>query len=216
MLRFTIKMILTDIQAVFKGFWAIVYFGMVFCLISLFFLSDSPLSFLYIIYIVLFFLIPQLPKLFYVLPFDDKLICRYLNLRGILTAFLLLMIGGCITLVSLYEPVPYLEQGWRILIVIIHLCLLMGTLHVKSPKGRTMFLLILLFLLFVTNISLAIFVRSFVLFLKIGSLIMIITDLIVIRVLKAVKLRNYVEPVYGYFSYYKGIRRNNQEGGPKA
>lgn len=216
MLRFTIKMMLTDIQAVFKGFWAIVYSGMIFCLISLFFLTDNPFSFLYITMIVMNFLTPQLPKLFYVLPFDDKMIRRYLHLRGILASFLLLIMGGCITLVHLYRPVPYPEQGWRFLIMMIHLCLLMSIIHVKAPNGRTKFLLVLIFLLFVTSVAFAILVKSFVLFLKLSGLNIIIIDLIITRVLKTVQLRNYVEPVYSLFSFNKKTRHNAQEGGPKA
>ena len=216
MLPFTIRMMLMDIQAVFKGLWAFAYLGMVFCLISLFFLIDDPFSFLYVAIMILSFLVPQLPKMFYVLPFDDKLIRRYLHLRGVLTGFLLLAIGGCITLLSLIEPVPYPEQGWRILVIFIHISLLMGTLHVKAPKRRTRFLLILLILLLLINIILAVVVRSFVLYLQISSIILILTDLLMSIVLRSVQLRDYVEPIYGYFNYHKRVRQDIQEGGPRA
>lgn len=216
MLRFTFRMMLMDLQAVFKGLWVLVYLGLLSFFIYLFFITDNPYSFLYVAFAVLSFLIPQLPKMFYVLPFDDKLIRRYLHLRGILSSLLLLSIGGIVTLVSLHYPVPYLEQGWRILIMIIQICMLMSLIHVKARKGRMAVFITLLLLLFLGNFVCVIIIKDFHLLLIISFLFLIITDIFVVYALRSVHLENYTEPVYGYFSYNKKQRQEIQEGGRRT
>lgn len=213
MLRFTIRMMLMDLQTVFKGLWVLLYFGVLCCFISLFFITDNPFGFLYVAYIWLSFLIPQLPKMFYVLPFDDKLIRRYLHLRGILSSLLLLSIGGIISLLSLRYPVPYPSQGWRVLIMMVQACMLMSMIHIKKRKGRTAVIITLMALLFVSNFICVIIIKDFKLLLFISFLFLFITDLFVSYALRSVHIENYTEPVYGYFNYYKNLRKDLQEGG---
>ncbi len=213
MLSFTFRMMITDLQAVFKGFWVVVYFGLLSCFICLFYITDNPYTLLYVAFIVLSFLVPQLPKMFYVLPLGNKLIRRYLHLRGILSAFLLLSIGGIITLVSLRYPIPYPLQGWRILIMVVQICMLMSLIHVKTSKGRTTLLLTLLALLVAGNLLCVILMKDFILLLFISFLLLLATDIVTWFVLKAVQLTNFTEPVYGYFYHNKKLRQENQEGG---
>ncbi len=213
MLTFTFRMMITDLQAVFKGFWVLVYFGLLSCFICLFYITDNPYAFLYVAFIVLSFLIPQLPKMFYVLPLGNKLIHRYLHLRGILSAILLLSIGGIISLLSIRYPIPHPEQGWKTLIMMIQTCILMGMVHVKTIKGRTALLITLLILLFIGNFVCVILIKDFQLMLIVSFLFLLATDILICFVLKVVQLKNYTEPVYGYFKYNKKLRRDIQEGG---
>ncbi len=213
MLQFTLKMMFTDLRTAFHGFWILGYFGLLCCFIFFLFSLDNPYSFLYLAVMVLSYLIPQFPKLFYVLPFDDAEVRKYLHLRGIFSALLLLLIGGMITLLSLWLPIDHTIQGWQILLLFVQICLVMSLVHIKAIQRRKTLKISLLILLFAGNLVNIIINKRIELMFFISLLLLLATDLYVVIALKSFHLKNYTEPVYGYLFNNKRMRQEIQSGG---
>ncbi len=219
MIRFTFKMMLLDLQSLFKGYWILLYLAFLSFSLSSFFISDNPLTLFYVSFVCLSFLMPQLPKLFYVLPFDKRLIRRYLHLRGLLSCLLIFIIGGLITLISLWDPVPYPEQGWRSLILFAQLCIMLSIAHVKAPDGkkRKVILLVTLSILqVIVHLVCLIAIKDVTIMLAVSFLLLVSNDLLVYRILNFVELKNYTAPVYWYNYNNKKLRQNTREGGQRS
>lgn len=203
MLAFTMRMIITDIQKSFRGFWIIVYFALLGFITFTPFLEDDLLFVIYLIAIIFSALIPHITKIFYVLPLGNKLLRRYLHLRSALLTFLFLIMGGIITLISLKWPVPSIEKGWlRIMSYVIASRILSlsnrGEVVIRS-KRKNIIISIFLIILGAGNVLNSIILINFKIQLLMSLISIIIVEILLIIGLRDVKLANYVESVYYAF-----------------
>jgi hypothetical protein len=203
MFRFAIRMMIVDLHEAFKGFWIYVYFGVLSLVIGLPFYDSNPFTQLYVSIATLSVLTPQLPKILYVLPLENKVIRRYIHLRSIITAFLLSSIGGIFTLISFKYPVPHLEQGWLWLTFYVQVCLLLGMIITKAGKKISVLLYSLMGILLLGNFINICFLSNFKIQILISIGFMFASEMLLLFVLKTYKLGNYTEPRYGYLNLFK-------------
>lgn len=203
MLVFTMRIIITDIQKSFRGFWIIVYFALLGFITLTPFLDQDLLILFYVTVIIFSAMVPRITKIFYALPLGNKLLRRYLHLRSVLLASLFLVMGGIMTLLSLIWPVPSVEKGWLRIMSFIVICIIMslsnrGETTIKSNKRNTI-ILGLVIVLVVGNVINSIFLINFRIQLIISLISIIVAEVVLIVGLRGVKLVNYVEPVYYAF-----------------
>ncbi len=210
MLRFTLKMMIADLRSTFKGFSILFYLGFLGVITVLPFCTDNPLSFSYFIIIVLSYLTPQLPKLLYVLPLGSKTIRRYLHLRCLLSALLFISAGGIMTYISTFKPVPYLKQGWLLMLFYSQICLLMGLVYMKAGKKKNNIIITAIIVLLIGNLINSVFTTNFILHLRISLGFILASELLLLIGLKSIQLNNYTEVFVGYHQLFKN---RNKAGG---
>lgn len=207
MLRFTIRMMIVDLHVDYKGFWIYVYLGLLSLVIGLPFYASNTSFQLYVSFFILSSLAPQLPKILYVLPLENKEIRRYIHLRCIITAFFLSSIGGIFTLISLKYPVPYLEQGWLVLTFYVQVCLLLGMINTKAVKKMPVRLNFLIGILFFGNFVNSLVLANYKIQLPISIGFILASEILLFFRLKTYKLGNYTD---GSFNL---LKRNTRQGG---
>ncbi|MGF7143773.1 hypothetical protein HNQ56_002200 [Anaerotaenia torta] len=211
-----LHLLIADARVGFREGWLFLYLIVPAFLSSLVFLSDNPYTYLYLIIILLSLLIPQLPKLLYVLPLDNKTLRRYLHLRCLLTALLMLSTGGIFTLISRLDSIPRLEQGWQMISLFAQLCLMMGLYHTKTKKRHRALIYSLCCILILGNIVNFLLVPGFSLQMVISTGFLLASELLLFFCLRSFRLGNYTEPFYGYISLSKNPRPKKQEGGGQS
>lgn len=196
MLAFTLRVIKADLQRTFRGLWillAVILFGL---LVVLPFYGYAMYFLSYTIFIFFSALIPNITKVFYVLPLGNKLMRKYLHLRAIVLASFFLMTGGVLTAISKLLHVPYLEKGWLMIMAYVQMCILLSfidsKLTRKNKKSYICFILVIILVFF--NLLNAIILINFKLQLSFSILCIIISELLLIIRLRKVELGNYVEP----------------------
>lgn len=203
MLRFTIRMMLADLNRVFRGYWMLLYLSLLCLVIVLPFCSDNIYSLSYLIMIVLSYLAPQMPKLLHVLPLGVRAIRHYLHLRSLLLLVLFLSIGGIMTYLSSIWPVPYLKQGWLILLFYSQVCLLMGLIHINAEKRRTYPVIAACIVLLIGNLINSLFSTNFMLHLRISIGFLLASELLLLLGLQSVRPENYTDRFIGYHQLFK-------------
>lgn len=213
MLAFTLKMIITDIQKSFRGFWVIFYFVFLGLIIIAPFYEDDFYALYYVVIILFSALAPQITKIFYVLPLGSKLLRQYLHLRAIVLSLFFIIIAATISLLSLRWSVPCLEKGWLVIMSYAMICILMslsiqGDTAKKNneqnsnqiKKKYTMLLVFVIIMISASFIS-SMFLINFKIQLLINILFIIFSEALLIIGLRRFNLENYVEPMsYGIFS----------------
>lgn len=208
-----LHLLMADMRISFREAGLTLYLIILVFVSCLVFLVEHPYSYLYVVMMLLSQLVPQLPKFLYVLPLDNKTLRRYIHLRCLFSALLMLSTGGIFTLISLRYPIPHLEQGWRMLSFITQLCLMVGLYHTKAARKHMVLIYSLCGLLLLGNLVNLLFVSSFKLQMAISAGCILASDLFLAFCLRSFRLGNYTEPIYGYMSFIKGRNSKKPEGG---
>ena len=207
MLAFTMKMILTDIQQIFRGFLIIPYIVFLgFITVVPFFERDFFLFLAYMIILSFSALAPHITKIFYVLPLGRKLLRRYIHLRVIILSSLLILEGGIITLISLRWTVPNIKGGWLMIMFYVMLIISMSIFNIEAAykkKTRHTIALATVILLTSGNLISAMFSINFRIQLLISIISVIIAEALLIILNRKSELKNYIEPVY--YGVFKGL-----------
>lgn len=204
MLVFTLKMIIADIQKTFRGLWIIIYF-ILFGIIAVMPFFEEDFYVLYYLVIILFStLVPQITKVFYVLPLGRGLLRRYLHLRTIILSSFFILVGSIMTILSLMWPVPNLERGWLMVTSYIMMCIVLSLIVVteslkkinhENSKKPTIAFVFAMIMLFISIIS-ALFFINFKIQLIINIILLIISEAMLIIRGRYIYLKDYVEPMY--------------------
>lgn len=217
MLAFTLRMIITDIQRSFSGFWIIVYFSLLGIITVGPFFEDNFYVLYYVVIILFSVLIPRITKVFYVLPLGSKLLRRYLHLRSIVLSSLFIVAGTIMVLISLKWPVPSLEKGCLMIMSYVIICILMSfatigeTTKKNSKQNHKKYNIVFAVIIIILSGSVisALFLINFKIQLLISILFAIISEALLIIGLRMINLINYVEPVY-YGILTKGWREQQR------
>ena len=212
MLAFTLRMIITDIQKSFHGFWIIIYLLLIGYITLTPFYSDEFFSFIYIAIITFSSLVPQITKIFYVLPFGSKLLRKYLYLRVIVLASLFIIVGGTMTLIFGIWYEPNLERGSLAIMFYIQLTILMNLPSIiaatgKNNKKNTKNIVLFILVCAVGAVNAA-FLISFKLQVLISAFAIIASEAMNIIELRKANLMNYKEQIY--YGLYTKAWRNQQ------
>lgn len=209
MLAFTLRMIITDIQKSFRGFWAIFYVSFLLFIAISGFLDIEIYSFIYVIIISFSSLIPNITKIFYVLPLGSKILRRYLLLRSMVLSLLFIAVGGIMSILSIRWPLPSIEKGWLRIMAYVTICILLSLTNIgasaKTNNKRNTIILLFITILIVGNFISAIFLINFKIQMLISILAIVVCEALLIVGLKKVNLTDYVEPAF-YGIYTKSWR----------
>lgn len=211
MLAFTLRMIITDIQKSFHGFWIILYLFL-FWLITVGPFFEDSFFYIYMIMIVFSAFVPHITKIFYVLPFGSKLLRKYLYLRVIVLASLFIIVGGTMTLIFGIWYEPNLERGSLAIMFYIQLTILMNLPSIiaatgKNNKKNTKNIVLFILVCAVGAVNAA-FLISFKLQVLISAFAIIASEAMNIIELRKANLMNYKEQIY--YGLYTKAWRNQQ------
>jgi hypothetical protein len=206
MLAFTMRVIITDIQRSFRGFWILFYF-LLFGFITVEpFLDSNVTIFLANLIIILFsVLVPRITKIFYVLPLGSRLLRRYLYLRTILLSSYFIIVGSFMTLLSHRWHGINVEKGWLMIMLYVMISILINLTYMvdsTSKKDRKYITAIIIATaLSITALINVVFIINFRIQLTIDIIFVILSAVLFIIGLRRVNLVNYKEPInYGLYT----------------
>ena len=209
MLAFTLRMIIADIQKTFRGFLIIpyiIFFG--FITVVPFF--DNEFLIVYMIMLLFVALVPQITKIFYVLPLGRKLLRRYIHLRVIVLSSLFLLEGSLMTLISLKWTIPNIKGGWLMIMFYVMLIIFISIFNIDAAyknKIKNNIALVVVVVFTLGNFINAMFFINFKMQLFISIISIIIAEALLIMLIGKAELINYVEPVTS--GVWRALRMQN-------
>lgn len=203
MLAFTLKVIIADIRRAYQGYWVILYVVLLGATAIAPFYTDAFYNLSYVIYIVFLSLMPQMTKVFYVLPLGKKLLRRHIHLRALVLATFFLIIGGGMYVISQIYEVPNVHRGVLMTMFYMQLCIILSFVSTIRTFKENKLLIITIALLLICNISNSLISIHFPVQLYIGIVSVIISEIMLITRLGKIELYNYEEPIYGFFGHIK-------------
>lgn len=197
MLAFTFKMIITDLQRSFRGYWIYLYFLLLGFITVGPFLEGNIMIFLTNLIIVLFSaLVPHISKIFYVLPLGSRPLRRYIQLRAIILSSYFILMGCIISLLSLKLTQIKVERGWLMILFYIMLSILINMTNLEVVTGRKINKNKVLIIAFGLSAGLfinAVLLINFKVQLIISILSVIISEVLIIILFRGANLTNYVD-----------------------